>query len=770
MATQGTFFLGAIILALACSLPAVAADIQVKNLMYGSREPPLKNLKSVAMNNTVSPQCRAEVDKLLSGDMKTLVGDAVMALDAFGKPPAGILQLNTAWLGHYDECMAIEGFNYCLTMLSLNLTSIAQNVPSFNQSMFAQIKQMNIQWGVCPPANCSETDVLLVLNELLDGLKLLERFGIPTDALKAAYAICTKNPTIPYDAGVICTVTLFSIIASLMIIGALYDEYLQLKLQRSAYQTLILSLLRPFRLLDETDEADEDADDVPLIRDVGTGASINRESARDPPKKQNLAVRFLLCFALNRNLAKLMDVKQSDKSIGALNGIRVISMTWVILGHTVIFGFTANITHNTPTILSWIQNHFGFQAVANAFFSVDTFFFLSGFLLAYLTLGRFRELRTAKAWALFYFHRYWRLTPLFAITILIWMYLPQFFGEGPIWQSHALRPYCPDYWWSSLLYISNFWPTNFVEQCIGWTWYLANDMQFFLISPLLLAPLFYYPVFGWLALIGTLLASFVSTGLIIGIYDVDLSLINSLSGLTSASYFSLVYGKPYCRIAPYLVGIGLGYIMHRIGNRKVKMNPVLAVIGWLAAAALAMSVVYGLYPSTQSMTMSRPASIVYGSLSRFVWALALAWVVYACKYGYGGWINTFLSWGFWVPLSRVTFSAYMIHPIVIMVFYDNFASPWHFSVYLMAFYFAGLASISYFIAIFLALAVEYPFANLEKLFLPSRVSPKKVEGGPETRGNAVVTMIEPSSPVDNGVRARGPAHENGIAHQRSLPT
>ena len=62
----------------------------------------------------------------------------------------------------------------------------------------------------------------------------------------------------------------------------------------------------------------------------------------------------------------------------------------------------------------------------------------------------------------------------------------------------------------------------------------------------------------------------------------------------------------------------------------------MALIGWLAAAALAMSVVYGLYPDFNNKPLTRAAVIVYGSVSRFVWALALAWVAYACKYGYGG--------------------------------------------------------------------------------------------------------------------------------------
>ena len=59
------------------------------------------------------------------------------------------------------------------------------------------------------------------------------------------------------------------------------------------------------------------------------------------------------------------------------------------------------------------------------------------------------------------------------------------------------------------------------------------------------------------------------------------------------------------------------------------------MIGWLVAAVLAMTVLYGLYPSVKGH-MSKAANVVYGSVSRFVWALALAWLVFACKYNYGG--------------------------------------------------------------------------------------------------------------------------------------
>ena len=50
---------------------------------------------------------------------------------------------------------------------------------------------------------------------------------------------------------------------------------------------------------------------------------------------------------------------------------------------------------------------------------------------------------------------------------------------------------------------------------------------------------------------------------------------------------------------------------------------------------MGIGVVYGLYPSYKT-PMTKTATVIYAAVSRFVWAVALAWVVYACKYGYGG--------------------------------------------------------------------------------------------------------------------------------------
>ena len=64
------------------------------------------------------------------------------------------------------------------------------------------------------------------------------------------------------------------------------------------------------------------------------------------------------------------------------------------------------------------------------------------------------------------------------------------------------------------------------------------------------------------------------------------------------------------------------------------------LIGWLLCLFIMGVVVYVQYEDVQDgvktsrwNTVKRTA---YETLSRDAWAVALAWIVYACNYGYGG--------------------------------------------------------------------------------------------------------------------------------------
>ena len=70
------------------------------------------------------------------------------------------------------------------------------------------------------------------------------------------------------------------------------------------------------------------------------------------------------------------------------------------------------------------------------------------------------------------------------------------------------------------------------------------------------------------------------------------------------------------------------------------------------ATALGMSIIYGPYsvfkPGGELFNSAQ--NVIYGSFSRLAWALALAWVVYACQHKMGGqllYCFSFLCWFEW---------------------------------------------------------------------------------------------------------------------------
>ena len=67
----------------------------------------------------------------------------------------------------------------------------------------------------------------------------------------------------------------------------------------------------------------------------------------------------------------------------------------------------------------------------------------------------------------------------------------------------------------------------------------------------------------------------------------------------------------------------------------------------------------------------------YFSLSKVSYSLAISWVIFACHYGYGGVINRFLSAHFFIPLARISYVAYLIHPTMIFAYYYSQEALFH---------------------------------------------------------------------------------------------
>ena len=69
---------------------------------------------------------------------------------------------------------------------------------------------------------------------------------------------------------------------------------------------------------------------------------------------------------------------------------------------------------------------------------------------------------------------------------------------------------------------------------------------------------------------------------------------------------------------------------------SVTLLQLVVALGWMLAAVGNLSVLYGLYHMVNGHPISLGVSAFYNSVSRTVWAVGVAWVIFACVTGHGG--------------------------------------------------------------------------------------------------------------------------------------
>ena len=133
---------------------------------------------------------------------------------------------------------------------------------------------------------------------------------------------------------------------------------------------------------------------------------------------------ILSAFSLLQNMEFILSTKKvgSDR-LDCLEGIRALSMTWVVLGHSFAFSLPLLFVNNkefTMKIQKDGQVGLAFQAVTQGEYAVDTFFFIGATLVSYLL---HKDLDKTRGWAgkqglvhmgVFYVNRIFRITVPYA--------------------------------------------------------------------------------------------------------------------------------------------------------------------------------------------------------------------------------------------------------------------------------------------------------------------------------------------------------------------
>ncbi|XP_053395822.1 nose resistant to fluoxetine protein 6-like [Mercenaria mercenaria] len=661
-------------------------------------------LGQIESHLALSDYCKADTDLLSNYSSGTFVKYA----DAASKIPSGILQGKWNWVGDYQGCHSIESVTNPKTGNSFkgkysSAVLLLNNKPIFGTN--------TVIYGVCLPDSCSDNDVKSLLNELIIIIKTEAAMIYPDIAKENLYVYeVFSERQEKLDSGATAVIVIIGLIGAIVLISTVVDYGF------SSSDKAVDKNIHP-----RYDVAFEDSSDrTELLSNVSI-----QENRFSGLKRKLLDICRV--FSITSNGKKLFGTETAIGPLACLNGIRVLSMWWVILGHTYFFSV---FTIDNAVELSKVVQRFTFQPIINGTFSVDSFFFLSGLLVAYLAFKQIRE-KGKFNWPYYFLHRYWRLTPLYAFVILYNTFISPHTIFGPNSYIVGQPSYkagvdvCKKYWWTNLLYINNMYPNygNIQTTCLGWSWYLANDMQFFMVlGPIVILTL---GLKGKLKYIGVALtASLILAGIIVrgilvwyyGIYSLIGPSTKHLDNPWAKN--NPIYDKPFARWSVYLVGMLTGYVLASTNNR-IKLNRIKAAIGWCIAIGTGLAVIYGMYyynhnPGTH---MTLVQSAFYVALSRTAWGMCLCWVVIACVSGNGGPVNDILSWKIWAPLGRLTYAAYLVHPIVMMTYNFNGLQPLHFSDLTMVYLFIANLVMSYLVAFIVSMMVEAPMIQLEKLLL-----------------------------------------------------
>ena len=458
---------------------------------------------------------------------------------------------------------------------------------------------------------------------------------------------------------------------------------------------------------------------------------IKKSQLDDGKSTHGLGYRILTSFSLISNMEFIFKSpkKGGGQRLDCLEGMRAISMTWVILGHSFVFGVQL-ITYRNKDYINriWSKEVGGqaLEAIKQGEFSVDSFLFIGATLLSFLLL---KDLDKSNGWfhgkgivrmILFYINRYLRISIPFALVLLVYI------GLLPIMLTNPMRVHswtvieagcCKEYWWRKLTYSALFGATY--DCCLGQTWYLMFDMIWFCLSPLIVYPLWRTKFGTFNQIVGiswwclAMLTSISATGW----YAFNMDLWDSISEKNDLPTWSF---SPWGdRSMCYLIGLMTGYILHVSKDKKIKIHWLMNIIIWLLVALIALACVYSVW-SIDTYEKYRP----YLVFRKFGWGLSLSWITFSCVKGYGGIINDFLSWGLWTPISKISFMTYLFHMSFNYYYYLEQGYNVDVSFWLFTEIFVSQLIVCLFYGIIGCLTLELPYGKIQKLLISQLVGGK----------------------------------------------
>lgn len=621
----------------------------------------------------------AEVSSTCSIGLLKLVGAirrtepwALRLIDAMGKYPTGLLQATKTDLGAFDECLETvvhDSFGHEVTRAQYcNLDMRISKGSSFVETTFAAMKMVYpnlyrfkehitdlrlppVRLGICVTNDCNEQELQELINKMVP------------PALNLKVSNCVTNVPAPLTNGQMAIIITLAVLAAFLVIGTATDVYIRSKPEYKATCGILVRCLTAFSLISNT-----------------------------------------------KVLLQVVKDKSSDAyTLRFFHGLRFFSLTWIVLGHC--YGAVS------PTWSRMLNNLLMAErssslVVPAAYIAVDTFFFLSAFLMCYTVS---RQKKPAIVVFIFAVIRRFIRTMVPVFFVLMCMYLLPVLTSGPDAKAYFEKFYdeMNRLWLDILLQVQNYRTKAF--SILVHLWYLSVDFQYFLVSLPIAIILknrrrWAIGVFVLLSIVSCSLSAWQISGTHNTPFVIVITESMSILEDTLNDYYFLPFYHGVC----YFSGCIAFYLLQSF--RDVKLSKIVESLIWIVALVAGAGCVFNKEPwYRHRQPTTEVGEVCMAFFDRVLWSVFLTWTTLACATGRGGYINKFLSWNAFVPLSRLTFGVYLIHaPFIILYLHISrerilFS---HFSLVSLSF---AILLWSYCLTYLMFVLCEAPTAQLDKL-------------------------------------------------------
>jgi len=306
---------------------------------------------------------------------------------------------------------------------------------------------------------------------------------------------------------------------------------------------------------------------------------------------------------------------------------------------------------------------------------VDIFFVLSGFLIYHMLSSEYHRANGKINYLRFLWRRWLRLFPAYLVAFFLWIGVPPLNNATVPSQTVS----CSKWGWTNLFFLNNLIGD---ENCVPVSWSIAIEFQFYIVSPLIVLGMLSQKQWGIKLPIVLAIGSIFTT---LGIFLVnqDVYWQNTGGGL---------YNKMYTRCGPYFFGMIVSHFYSQIKKHEksrghssdiVEVNDELPLVHPNQSEVLE-GVILKEYFDTHNLvryichfifasfwiifTFVGPrgqqdwplaANIIAIGFGRFFYGLGIAYYIFMGVIGHARGLNWILSWRFWTPIARLSYSLYL---------------------------------------------------------------------------------------------------------------